>query len=344
MRQTLSTGPGRALCGLVICSVLIACEPAAQSSAPGDLDAAVAGGSATPPPTSPPAPTMSDPAASVTTPEGLDGAALHEVAPVDGGMAAVGSDEDGAAAWTSHDGVTWEPVRVQDGADTHVLRAVAFSDRGVAFGEGDGAASRLWTSGDGGRWRAGGAQPPVAGRINAVAVDGHRWIAVGDVADGESGEAYAGAVWASGDGRSWESVTELPLHEGTISDVAVVGDTVVVVGFDVRGARAWVMRGDGPVEDADGEGFAGATIAGVAAVRDGFVALGRDVVDLRPIAWTSSDGRAWAREDLDADVFAPDEQINDLATVAERVVAVGGSPDGGAVWTSPDGRSWVRGS
>jgi hypothetical protein len=135
----------------------------------------------------------------------------------------------------------------------------------------------------------------------------------------------------------------MAMNEGTVSDVAVAAGRVVVVGFDVRGARMWTVGDGGATTPAEGEGFAGATVDGVAAAGDGFVALGRDVADLRPVAWTSVDGLTWTRHQVDTDVFAPDEQVHDLTAAAGGVVAVGGSPGGGAVWSSADGVSWTRG-
>jgi hypothetical protein len=276
---------------------------------------------------------------------GLDGAIVHGVAPFDDGVVAVGSVADGPAAWTSEDGVAWEPAQVEGGNGVQSLRAVAFADRGVAFAGDDTAMSPVWSSADGSGWqRAGDGDTGINGRVNAVEVDGGRWVAAGDIVDDESGEVYKGAVWTSDDGHSWKKVADVALDEGTLSDVAVASDTTVVAGFDVSGGKIWTARGNKDFVRVDNEGFAAATIQGVAATGDGFVAVGRGLDGQQVVAWTSQDGVTWNRQDLAPEMFAPDEEINELATVGERIFAVGSTPQGGAVWTSQDGLSWSAGS
>lgn len=295
----------------------VASEPGAATSAPTDAAAPPADAS------------------------GLDGAALHGVAGAGGGLVAVGA-HDGAAAWTSTDGVTWQPARVRGGDATPQLRAVAVTpSSGLALGGGDLRSSRVWTSSDGTTWRRRVGAAVAGGRVNGLAADGDHWIAVGDLIDREGGESRGGAIWTSRDGRSWRIGGELRLGEGTISDVAVRDGTVIVVGFDVDGGRAWT--GDpADLRPVRGQDFAAAEIQGVAATDGGFVALGRALGTMQPIAWTSGDGRDWDRTDLDDAVFAPDDQINDLAWIDGRLIAVGTSPEGGVVWTSDDGVTWMR--
>lgn len=312
------------LCGLV----LTACGPAATSTGAGSPDAA--------------APSLPA-SAQAAEPSGLDGAALSSVAQIDGATAAVGSDGDGAAAWTSQDGVTWEPADVAEAASVPALRAVAFADRGVAFGGDDIEESRLWTSVDGTTWEPAGegVGEALGGRVNAVAPDGAGWAAVGDRVDPEGGEAAGGVLWTSPDGTSWEVAAELPLDEGTISDVVVTDDGMIVAGFDVAGGRMWTVDDRGTPTAADGD-FGATTIQGVAEVDGGYVAMGSGIGDLLPVLWTSEDGRAWTRHDLDPTVFAPEDEINDMTAVDGRVVAVGSGPDGAALWISDDGRAWER--
>jgi len=326
-------------CGVALCSVLLAgCGAAATSSA-------------TPAPSVPASPLAagSDAAAASAAPAatqpstGLEGALLHGVTASADGMVAVGASDAGAAAWTSGDGVAWQPIEVASADDAAALRAVTLDGDGdgVAFGAADTGRSRIWSATDGSRpW-----QPADGGRIdghvNAVAIAGDRQLAVGDLLDAESGGAAAGAVWTSGDGLSWELLADLQLNEGTVSDVVVAGDTVVVVGFDLDGGRVWTSTGDGDLEAVDAGEFATATIQGVAHTDGGYVALGRALDDLRPIVWRSDDGMTWSREELRGDAFAPDLQINDLTTVDGALVAVGVAPEGGAVWTSRDGVSWT---
>lgn len=322
----------RVWCGAAVCSVALAgCGAAAPSS---DTQSPVGDASA------PPRAVASDEPA-MRTSTGLEGATLNGVTASSDGMVAVGSDAEGAAAWTSTDGVTWQPVEVADADGVDALHAVALDGGGVAFGAVDPDPSRTWSASAGSQpWEpadSGG----IDGRVNAVAADGDRWVAAGDLVDAETGAGAAGAVWTSDDGRRWESLGELPLNEGTISDVVVEGDAVVVVGFDVDGGKVWTSAGGVDLQAvAEGE-FDAATIQGVARTVAGYVALGRALGDLRPVVWTSEDGVAWTREDPSTAAFAPDLQINDLATVDGALVAVGAAPQGGAVWTSDDGASWT---
>jgi hypothetical protein len=76
-------------------------------------------------------------------------------------------------------------------------------------------------------------------------------------------------------------------------------------------------------------GLDGAIVHGVAPFDGGVMAVG-SVAD-GPAAWTSKDGVTWNRQDLAREMFAPDEEINELATVGERIFAVGATPQGGAV-------------
>jgi hypothetical protein len=273
---------------------------------------------------------------------GLDGAVLHGVAVAGDHLVAVGSDGQ-AAAWTSNDGVAWHSVEVADASDVDALHAVALAGEGegVAFGATDLDPSRMWSPAVGtSPWapvEAGG----IDGRVNAVAMDAGRWVAVGDLVDHETGMATAGAAWTSDDGRRWERLAELPLNEGTISDVVITGETAVVAGFDVDGGRMWTSRDGGDLESVDDGEFDAASIEGIARGNAGYVALGRTLADLRPVVWTSEDGVSWTRTAVSGDTFPPDLQINDLAAFDGALVAVGAAPDGGVLWTSRDGRSWT---
>lgn len=322
----------RAWWGAVMCTAMLAgCSAAATSTgAPSPADE----------PSALPSAVASDRPVALRSSTGLQGASLNGVAASGEGMVAVGAGPN-AAAWTSTDGVAWRPVEVAGADDVDALHAVGFDGDGVVFGAVDPDPSRVWSASAGSQpWQPADSDG-IDGRVNAVAVGGGRWVAAGDLVDAESGSATAGAVWTSDDGRQWESVAELPLNEGTVSDVVIAGDTVVVVGFDLDGGKVWTSVDGGDLDAVDGGAFAAATIQGVAHTGAGYVALGRTLGDLRPVVWTSEDAVAWSRQDLPADAFAPDLQINDLATVDGVLVAVGAAPEGGAVWTSGDGASWT---
>lgn len=345
----------RQLCAAIaIVLALTACGEAATSDPVSGADEASVA-PATAPADSPPsdgatdgatdtASAATDPstAASPASAAGLEGASLHAVAAgPDGVLVAVGSDGTSAAAWTTTGDDGWQPADVEDGEDVDRLRAVSSGAGGfVAFGGGDDQPSTGWTSDAGTVWTP-TPTPGVRVRVNAVAADGDGWVAVGDRIAREGGGTEAGVVLRSADGVTWEVVTDrLRVGDGTVSDVAVDDGTIVAVGFDTAGGRIWrdPTTRRRPV---DGD-FAGTAIQGVAATGDGFVALGQGVGDLRPLAWTSTDGRTWERHDLDADGFPPTDEINDLTATETGLVAAGSSPDGGVVWTSTDGVTWTR--
>lgn len=271
-------------------------------------------------------------------------ATLTGVAAAGETLVVAGADDDGPAIWT-RDVDGWQRDRVlrPDRAPRIDALAVA-GDLGVAFG-GDGGASHLWVRDRGSTWRAvTGDGTGVDGRVNAVTVDGDRWIAAGDAVDPEGGEAYEGVVWASRDGRTFRPVaTGLDLAEGTVTDVAAADATVVVVGFDVTGGRVWTSHDGDRFSPAAGT-FGAMTMHGVAATSDGFVIVGRGVGDLAPRVWRSADGRTWEMLDIDDAGVAPDDEIHDVTTLGDAVVAVGASPTGGIVWTLHDGRLVPAGS
>lgn len=346
------------------CALLVgACSAAGTSAAPVDEvtrgAAPVASASPSRPPLPPATAQPDGPTQQTTAPpptatlSGLDGATPLAVAGSGGdGLVAVGSADDGAAAWTSPDGLAWQPADVVDTA-TPSLRAVAIADDGaaLAFGGDDLESSTVWTrsddgwmpDGDGGAVSDGeGGAGSVDGRVNAMTYADGVWFAVGERIDPEGGGAAGGVVWRSQDGRTWsEATTGLDVADGTVSDVAVDGDVLVVVGFDIDGGRVWTGGIDGQVTAADSATFAQAEVQGVANVDGQFVALGRGLGDLAPTVWRSPDGTTWQRSDVDGASFPPNVALHDLARVDGRLVAVGASASGGVVWSSDDGTNWT---
>jgi hypothetical protein len=273
-------------------------------------------------------------------------AALAGIAADGETLVVAGADDDGPALWTRQGAADWHRDLVRRPGLAPGIDAVAIDgDRGVAFGGDGGGTSHLWVrDGSGAWWAVTGGGIGIDGRINAVTVDGDRWIAAGDAVDPEAGEAYEGVLWASRDGRAFRVLaTGLDLAEGTVTDVAAADGTVVVVGFDVTGGRVWTSSDGDRFSPAAGT-FGAMTMHGVAATSDGFVILGRGVGDLAPRAWRSADGRTWEMLDIDDAGVAPDDEIHDVTTFGDTVVAVGGSPAGGVVWTLEDGRLVRAGS
>jgi hypothetical protein len=95
---------------------------------------------------------------------------VSEVVATDDGLAAIGGGNEGAKAWVSADGATWERVDIVDGVEA---RALALVDGGlVAVGivGQDDAPALSWTSLDGRTWEAG--VPLDDGPVQMLAADG----------------------------------------------------------------------------------------------------------------------------------------------------------------------------
>jgi DNA-binding SARP family transcriptional activator len=172
---------------------------------------------------------------------------------------------------------------------------------------------------------------------------------------------FDGAVWKlSSDPSTWSRAR--PGSEGLreerdqfTRDVTAVGPDLVAVGstqaadgVDVavwrsQRGRKWVfIKGAAPAEG-DQE------MATVVRSADRVVAAGFSEVDGDRDAaiWTSRDGVSWRRAGSDADLGGlGDQQINSLAVVGSRFIAVGqetiGDDTNAVVWTSADGRDWTR--
>jgi hypothetical protein len=254
------------------------------------------------------------------------------------GLVAVGEGDDGAAVWTSADGITWSRVArdysVFGGGPT--MFSVTSGNSGlVAVGgedgpgdEGDGFGdAAVWTSADGFTWSRVTHDESVFGgegqqQMVSVTAGGPGLVAVGW--DTSEGTADA-AVWTSVDGISWSRV---PGDEGvfggpgeqTMSSVTVGGPGLVAVGSD--GFYDGVDRGQ------------------LGSWRRDF--LGDAAV------WTSADGITWSRVPHEATVFGGEgnQWMDDVTVGGPGLVAVGGDWSSGAraaaVWTSIDGMIWSQ--
>jgi hypothetical protein len=226
----------------------------------------------------------------------------------------------------------------------------------------------VWVSVDGETWEAvedeafGGVGPQAIGGIHNT---GKSLVAVGsDEAGGDSDAA----VWLSDDARDWTRVVDDALGgPGDQAMIRVKGaqGRYVGVGFDTSGgdpdAAVWVS------EDAlhwdlleDEEVFGGPgdqviTRVQTSAFEDPgaptFVAVGLDSGadgDEDGAVWISDDGLDWQRVPDPDEVFGGDgdQQILDVASFGDQMVAVGydasGGDEDGAVWRSFDGIAWQR--
>jgi len=247
------------------------------------------------------------------------------------GLVAVGQADDGAAVWTSVDGITWTRVphdeAVFGGNDHPLMTSVTVGGPGlVAVGVDDSephdpSGAVAWTSIDGITW----SRVPKEGAIfGGVPVDVIAWgpglVAVGRVDSGDDEDA---AVWTSVDGITWSRVPHDEAVFGGEHDQAIRSVTVGGPGLVAVGSESFLAVDRGQLGNYD-------DITGVAVV------------------WTSVDGLTWSRVPADEGVFGGEgnQWVNAVTTAGSGLVAVGGDwsseSHAAAVWTSVDGISWSR--
>ncbi|MGI9586488.1 MAG: hypothetical protein ACR2N7_12950 [Acidimicrobiia bacterium] len=251
------------------------------------------------------------------------------------GLVAVGEGDDGAAVWTSADGITWSRLAFDDsvlggGSTMWSVPVGSFGlvavggERGPEHESGDGDAA-VWTSTDSVTWSRVPHDESVFGgegeqQMVSVATGGPGLVAVGWDTSGGSPDA---AVWTSADGLVWSRVPHDELvfggeHDQTMSSVAVGGPGLVAVGAD-----SFLDVDRGQLTNYD------------------------DVVSVAAV-WTSIDGLTWDRVPHDEAILGGEgnQWMDSLASTALGLVAVGGdwSREGhhAAVWMSVDGTTWSR--
>lgn len=165
-------------------------------------------------------------------------------------------------------------------------------------------------------------------------------------------------AWVSVDGRIWQREDRLGLAGAAVTGLVALGPTVVAVGTDVSGrAKSWRSDDGAPWSQAHPIAPR-AIVRSVAAVGDGFVALGRDgepdkvnggvgVPGVgRPAAWWSGDGLTWSAAQVEG-AEAPGAQLNEVFRVKDGYIAIGsdttttsGNPRSPLLWISSDARDW----
>ncbi|HLY15383.1 MAG TPA: hypothetical protein VKR24_13630 [Candidatus Limnocylindrales bacterium] len=225
---------------------------------------------------------------------------------------AVGRDGNGATAWTSTDGATWQKVSSPAFAASP-LRITSitpwkggFVAGGYKGNEFFSADATMWVSPDGLTWQEASDAPSFKdARVWGVAAGPSGLVAVGQT--GATDTPGPAVIWTSTDGLHW---TRVP---------------------------------DGPV-------FEGGRLRAVASVPSiGFVAVGEDLKGDTAIVWVSKDGRTWNRAPSDPSFGRVGIQVRMYAVTAGPAGAVAaGTLDAGvqygevAIWTSPDGLTWKR--
>jgi hypothetical protein len=227
------------------------------------------------------------------------------VARPSGGFVAVGSVFPGwhPVAWTSGDGQTWQIESMGETEFTFPVALAVGSDGGIVAVGRSGSRPVAWTSADGFEWTE--HEVPTLGAAVAERMTTVIATTDGFLAGGSVGPELAdrhARFWWSTDGATWE-----------------------------------------PIPD-DSVAFANAEVRAIVALDAGFVAIG-SVGNVQHItgsvAWTSADGRRWAR--VDAAAFAAGRALAIVAAPFGGVVAAGSDLGGheALAWVSSDGRTWT---
>ena len=300
----------------------------------------------------------------------VEGSIIDGMAAGENGLVAVGTEKIGypneeAAVWTSVDSTDWERLPLDPsvfGTSGRLGFIVAGGSGFVIAGEVDGAPG-IWTSGDGSTW-AREIFPADAETFTGLVASDGLLVAEGFVI-GE--DLNFTGIWTSNDGSTWSRVSEVASGGNPI---VAAGPIIVVLGKVCE----WVDLAQGIAsceptvwtspdgEDWDRHEPSGempwddqGPIQGLVAAwfGDRLIALGSTG------AWASIDGIDWTRLPEATEVFTgvvavsteggeilPAVDLNDLASNAERLVAVGRArtTDGevGAIWISTDGTNWDR--
>lgn len=279
--------------------------------------------------------------------------------PTAGRIAIVGRIGNEAAAWTSTDGVAWQPVSggsaFVEAPETRMTTVVA-GPRGFVAGGWAGIVNqpglaRFWTSPDGSAWTRVTDGPGFSdGRVGAIAEGPGGFVAVGTT--GPVGHPTGSAVWRSADGETWQRVEGGDaLKAGEMASVTAGGPGYVAVGSDLasKAAVVWLST-DGrswdvvPTQDSMTYHGLGITMADVVAAPSGqLVAVGHFLFGQQfgqGTAWTSADGRTWERMPDQASFGQGEPQA--VVVDGPGYVATGtvGAPDNyiPTVWLSPSDR------
>jgi hypothetical protein len=221
------------------------------------------------------------------------------------------------AIWTSTDGRSWTKASDDSAFRDAVLLAVAFhGTTTVVLGEhwvSGGGWSDVWVSPG---WLAcnpcTASQPAVAWMTPATSF----FAGVG------SAQTYYNAIAAGKPGF---------VIAGTAWTVDTYGGSIVGAGAS-SSADGSTWTSEAPTSAA----LVGGTMGGVAAGREGFVAVGD--IGLAPTVWTSQTGQSWQR--LQPASMSATASIRDVAAGPGEYVAVGDDGGDAEAWVSADGQTW----
>ena len=240
---------------------------------------------------------------------GFDLAFIQAVAAGGPGLVAVGN----AGIWTSPDGLAWtQAVIHQVGiGDPRYFDVVGAQGQTVVA---INRSRRVYVSHDGVSWSL-ASTLPLGFNINAVFALEQGWFGAGSYCSPTTrpGSGCPAAIYTSSDGGTWTRVTAVPAaDDALISKVMQIGPQLVATGSTCPGSRA----------------------------------VGTPPCPVRPLVWTSSDGRTWS----DAPGLLPSAEAlagriahgSRLWVSFGEVAPVPSSGPLSAAWTSTDGLAWQR--
>ncbi len=280
---------------------------------------------------------------------------------------AVGSGTNGATAWTSQDGRTWQELDVPERSFGEIDEGVEltgsmgtlvrmgdtlYSFGGMSFMDAVAGAGWRWTDGE--TWQVIESQSAFfGGTVTAVAANDEALVAA--TLSFALGLFGSYTTWRWTPATSW---TETPLSSSedqviVVEAIAWSNATFVAAGSHaapVEGAERWDWpRALAIWTSPDGVEWRRvqlptemSQLCAVASTGGGFAAFGAS--GDRLAAWTSIDGATWTQGEVDA---AEGLVIGDAALDMCRVVDVGDglvafatAVDGTLLWTSSDGTAW----
>lgn len=277
--------------------------------------------------------------------------AVSDVVAWEGTLVAVGGEPEAGhtvgAAWTSTDGVAWQPIPGAVGTADLTIGRVATDGRGlVAIGyacsPGPGYCGQpsLLRSDDARTWQAATIVGGSDMSLTAVARGASGFVAVGSIG---TTDRFVGAIAAtSNDGIAWSvpAADSPPFAGSMMAGVTTGPEGLVAVGHGPAGPSTW-HSADGftwvlsALPDPAGD----ATVADVASAGDRYVAVGR--FGERAGAWVSIDGTSWTIQPASPSLDSA--SMRRITWTGREYLAFGASAAGnGLAWSSMDGSSWTR--
>jgi hypothetical protein len=202
----------------------------------------------------------------------------------------------------------------------------------------------VWRSRDGAMWRLVANDKAFQyGRMNAVAANGTRLVAVG-YRSLRDGIEPLGAAWTSIDGSIWHLARDVPIFD----DVVATGSDFVAVANSEVGPSIWSSADGNAWRRTVGNDLGSGVAIRLIQLEDGYLMIGTDDVSGDDgytsigVIWRSANGITWER--VPAQASLEQASIDDAARIGDLYVAVGPSDveEGGFALISTDGITWAR--